>query len=519
MTTSATASPTSGSVRRRQAAPPARRRLRLLADLRIADLLQALGTSVPVDTARRIVVGAAAGAVLLAFAAGILAARAAAVLAPGADVVGLFVLLCAYAGLGALAGETLGRFRSCVSDHPQRDFFVGLDVRAADVFVVHALPRVAVASAVWGAAGLGVLAGSVLAGHGPGAAGTALLLGTPVAFGALTAAGALRSAARPENGRRHFPAVLAAASVLAGAGAHGAVLLLAPLVPGALVPAAGAAPGPAPGLPEPVLLAGLTAVAAVGAAGAVAGRRALAAVSFPARRAAPPVRRPRLSGPAVLQFARVLGVQRAHGWRLRAQQRITVAVAAATAALLGATSAGLRMPPLPAVPDAAWEAALRPTLGFAALMTGLALAELVSSDIGAFRYGRHLRTAVESGASRSSVALGHLTALTLPLLLPALLLVVAARVLTGTLSAAPAAVVLGAVWAATVAEHLLPPPRTVEGTGADSPLTGVLTVVLAAAPVAVPLTFPATDPWIVPLLALTLAGGALTCLHRSLTRR
>jgi hypothetical protein len=510
VTTSATASPTSGSVRRR---PPARRRLRLLADLRIADLLQALGTSVPVDTARRIVVGAAAGAVLLAFAAGIVAARAAAVLAPGADVVGLFVLLCAYAGLGALAGETLGRFRSCVSDHPQRDFFVGLDVRAADVFVVHALPRVAVASAVWGAAGLGVLAGSVLAGHGPGAAGTALLLGTPVAFGALTAAGALRSAARPENGRRHFPAVLAAASVLAGAGAHGAVLLLTPLVPGALAPAAGAAPGPAPGLPEPVLLAGLTAVAAV------AGRRALAAVSFPARRAAPPVRRPRLSGPAVLQFARVLGVQRAHGWRLRAQQRIAVAVAAATAALLGATSAGLRMPPLPAVPDAAWEAALRPTLGFAALMTGLALAELVSSDIGAFRYGRHLRTAVESGASRSSVALGHLTALTLPLLLPALLLVVAARVLTGTLSAAPAAVVLGAVWAATVAEHLLPPPRTVEGTGADSPLTGVLTVVLAAAPVAVPLTFPATDPWIVPLLALTLAGGALTCLHRSLTRR
>ncbi|WP_229588259.1 hypothetical protein, partial [Kocuria sp. CCUG 69068] len=234
---------------------------------------------------------------------------------------------------------------------------------------------------------------------------------------------------------------------------------------------------------------------------------------------APPVRRPRLSGPAVLQFARVLGVQRAHGWRLRAQQRITVAVAAATAALLGATSAGLRMPPLPAVPDAAWEAALRPTLGFAALMTGLALAELVSSDIGAFRYGRHLRTAVESGASRSSVALGHLTALTLPLLLPALLLVVAARVLTGTLSAAPAAVVLGAVWAATVAEHLLPPPRTVEGTGADSPLTGVLTVVLAAAPVAVPLTSPATDPWIVPLLALTLAGGALACLHRSLTHR
>jgi hypothetical protein len=75
------------------------------------------------------------------------------------------------------------------------------------------------------------------------------------------------------------------------------------------------------------------------------------------------------------------------------------------------------------------------------------------------------------------------------------------------------------VWAATVAEHLLPPPRTVEGTGADSPLTGVLTVVLAAAPVAVPLTFPATDPWIVPLLALTLAGGALTCLHRSLTHR
>ena len=117
------------------------------------------------------------------------------------------------------------------------------------------------------------------------------------------------------------------------------------------------------------------------------------------------------------------------------------------------------------------------------------------------------------------MALGHLTALTLPLLLPALLLVVAARVLTGTLSAAPAAVVLGAVWATTVAEHLLPPPRTVEGTGADSPLTGVLTVVLAAAPVAVPLTFPATDPWIVPLLALTLAGGALACLHRSLTRR
>ncbi|WP_229588115.1 hypothetical protein, partial [Kocuria sp. CCUG 69068] len=66
MTTSATASPTSGSVRRRPPAPPARRRLRLLADLRIADLLQALGTSVPVDTARRIVVGAAAGAVLLA---------------------------------------------------------------------------------------------------------------------------------------------------------------------------------------------------------------------------------------------------------------------------------------------------------------------------------------------------------------------------------------------------------------------------------------------------------------------
>ncbi|MFE7629366.1 hypothetical protein [Kocuria sp. NPDC057446] len=86
MTASATASPTSrstGPVRRRTPAPPARRRLRLLADLRIADRLRALGTSVPVDTARRLVAGAAAGAVLLAFAAGIVAVRAAAVLAPG----------------------------------------------------------------------------------------------------------------------------------------------------------------------------------------------------------------------------------------------------------------------------------------------------------------------------------------------------------------------------------------------------------------------------------------------------
>jgi hypothetical protein len=494
-------------------APGRWRRTRLLADLRIADLLTALGTSLSVAAARRIVLAAGAAGALSAFTAGLLATRVLGALAPGLPSAELFVLLCACAGAGLLAAETLGRFRSTVSGHPQRDFFRALDVPPTAVFVVHVLPRLAAATASWWLAGLGVLVGS---GGGTGAAAAVGVLVLPVAVGTCAAAAALWAAAHPERGRRRLPAVAAAVALLTGGAAFAAVRLLEDVL--GSVGALGAED--LPGMPGPAVAAVVLALA--GAAGAVAGWRALGSRLWcpPSRPAG--VRRVRLQGPAALRFARVLGAQRAGGWRLRAQQRLVLAATAVTAAVVGAGAAGPPLPAVPArpaVPEEVWNASAGPATGFVALTVGLALAELVGADIGFFRYGRQLRTAVESGAPAASVALGHAAALTAPVLPVAVLVAVAAGTVTGTASAVPALVVLGGVWAATIAEHLLPPPRTAEGTGGESPLTALLTVALAAVPVVLPMSFPATAAWSAPLSALVLAGGALACLHRALTRR
>ncbi|GGG53024.1 hypothetical protein GCM10011374_14830 [Kocuria dechangensis] len=509
-------------------APGRWRRTRLLADLRIADLLTALGTSLSVTAARRIVLAAGAAGALSAFAAGLLAARVLGTLAPGLPSAELFVLLCACAGAGLLAAETLGRFRSTVSGHPQRDFFRALDVPPTAVFMVHVLPRLTAATASWWLAGLGVLLGS---GGGTGAAAAVGVLVLPVAVGTCTAAAALWAAAHPERARRRLPAVAAAVALLTGGAAFAAVRLLEDVLgstralgsEGLLGSAGALGAEELPGTPGPAVAAVVLALA--GAAGAVAGWRALGSRPWspPSRPAG--VRRVRLQGPAALRFARVLSAQRAGGWRLRAQQRVVLAATAVTAAAVSAGAAGpplpapLVLPARPAVPEEVWNASAGPATGFVALAVGLALAELVGADIGFLRYGRQLRTAVESGAPAASVALGHAAALSAPVLPVAVLVAVAAGTVTGTASAVPALVVLSGVWAATIAEHLLPPPRTAEGTGGESPLTALLTVALAAVPVVLPMSLPATAAWWAPLSALVLAGGALACLHRALTRR
>jgi hypothetical protein len=502
------------------------RRTRLLADLRIAGLLTALGTSLSVAAARRIALAAGAAGALSAFAAGLAATRLLGALAPGLPVAELFVLLGACAGPGLLAAETLGRFRSTVSGHPQRDFFRALDIPPTAVFVVHVLPRLAAATASWWFAGLGVLVGSA---GGTGAAAAVGVLALPVAVGTCAAAAALWAAAHPERGRRRLLAPATAVALLAGGAGFAAVRVLDGILGthGVLgpagVPGAGGAGaralGGVPGMQVPAAAAVLLALA--GAACAVRGWRILGIRSWP--RPSPPagVRRVRLEGPAVLRFARVLGAQRAGGWRLRAQQRVVLAATAGTAALVGAGAAGLPAPAAqaPAVPEEVWNASAGPATGFAALTVGLALAELVGADVGSTRCGRQLRTAVECGAPASSVALGHAVALTAPVLPAAVLVAVAAGTVTGAVSTVPALVVLGGVWAATIAEHLLPPPRTAEGTGGESPLTALLAVALAAVPVVLPMSFPATAAWSASLSALFLAGGALACLHRALTRR
>lgn len=500
---------------------PARRRLRLVIDLRLIEFANALGLTMSLTMLRR----GTALAVLVGTLVVPAAAAAGAVLAGNSldtvklerYVLGPVLLLMVYTGVASLLAETLGRFRHSVSGHPNRSFFRALDIPATTIYLVYALPRTAGPGLLWLLVGAGVGAGFSLSdaydgsSNAPAMIWTALLC-VPVALGLATSAAGLYAAShRGSTQPRLWKA--AALTIPAGLTLGAAVTwLILPLLQSTAA-SQGSGPLSLPALTFPALILLATCASAMIP---LWGR--LRRISFPAEaHPAQSHKFPRF-GPAGMRWARILSDQRLSGWRYLVQVRITAALLGGIAALGAALLSGApTLSTTSLLEPGLFEDLVLPTIAFSAVLFGVTLADLTINDIGPHAYGRHLRTAVESGAEVRTAVTAQLLAVVAPVAALSALLAGGTSLLLGFAVFSPFVLGVGAVAAALIAETLFPPPRAADGTAAESIFTGLATLVLAALPAAIPLSFPAADPWFMPLGVAALLGGATVCLRKHIT--
>ncbi|MDO5633575.1 MAG: hypothetical protein Q4G34_01695 [Micrococcus sp.] len=509
--------------------PPRWRRLGMLVDLRIAELLTSLGLSVSVATARAaiivVVVLAPVTLVLLGCGAGLFLA---ALLPSGWSLVAVVTatvpLLASLSLSGVLVAEVAGRQRESVSGHPSIPYFRTLDIPAWMVHLVYAAPRWVMAGGVWTSVGVGLLIAVAVADADMGrwwAIAVATLVLVPVVWTAVTAAASLTVARRPVRPSRVALVVQVLTALVAG-GALGvlATRLWHTAAQGHTV-STDPPPVPAGGaLWLAVCLAGITVAALV----ALHAGRLLASRSFlVGLQPRTAMSLPRLSAVPVLRDAAVLWSQRQGTARWAAERRIHVAVMTVTSGLIAARAVGAQRldsvvlglgPGAFTVEDPL--AVVTAPLVLGAALLGIALGETAVGDLGRHRFGRHLRHRIEMGASRGGVLASWAVALFTPALVPGALGALAAAAMWPPVGVSILPLVVGGVAATVVADHLVPPPRTADGATGEGILTSLLALLLASVGPALFL-LAGLGSVSVTVVTVLLTIGAIACLSHRLT--
>lgn len=517
------------------AAPVRRSRrvqLALLADLRCAELANALGLAWKLSNLKRVLVLGTAALMVLVPAAAFGFARLFALVStqvPGpALLVPLATVLVLASGAGLLWSEVMGKYRTSVSGHPNITFFRALDIPAVLVHAVYVVPRLGLAMGFWFLAGSGSLAGLLSSGPaGPWlpVAVAGMLLQPVLWFSAALLASLWFAGRNPASGLGFG---LGAVFALAAGGAVG--WLVAGLLPrfAARTPGgspAGVLPAPSPDVPGQDY--GLVAVLAVAgavvllAALSIVAARELRSRSFllaaAGRGNSRPGRGP-VTGNLAWFWLRALGRQRVAGWRKLAENRTGWVLCALIGVLLALRLTG------------AWDragfggflaplqAAAFPTVALAAVVLGIGVAELTLGDLSRRVVGPALRAAVELGAPLRTAAAVHAASLFGPgLLVGALASVLVGLLLGWPHMAFPVIVAAGACAGSILAEQIFPPPRTVDGGAGESVATALASLILATLPAIWTLVLPDFSLILTPLTAAALLGGALWCVRRNLT--
>jgi hypothetical protein len=497
-------------------------RLKLLIDLRCAELANALGLTWRLLSLKRVLVIAAAALGVTLPAAGYGFARIFALLSTDvpapALLVPLMTSLAFLSGLGLFFAETLGRYRNAVSGHPNRAYFRALDIPATLVHTVYVVPRLLGGTAFWVLLGAGVIAGLLSVPSRPGwlpAAAAGMVL-QPLLWLAGTQLVSLRLAGNSAATGVSFRAGFSAAALV---GACSGLLLSWVVLPrlrldGRVPQASADLPGQELGPTLAVLLALLNLVLA---ALCWSQFRRLRSRSFrlDARgTVSRPVRSGRSPG---WHWFRLLMNQRQRSWRKRVEDRLGwllsgTVCAVATVRLTGAADlAGWGTPPAAAAGNIVLAA------GFGSALLGLACAETTLSDLGRRVYGGAFRAALEVGAPLRTAVAVHLATLLAPTVLLGSLAATLTSLLLERIEVIPLVVAVGACAGSIIAERLFPPPRTVDGAAGESLATAMAALILGGVPVLWMLATPSLAILLTPISATALLGGALWCAHRNLT--
>lgn len=494
-------------------------RVGLLVDLRCAELANALGLRWRLTDIKRVGVLCVAAAAVLAAALGFAIARlfawvsvevpASALLVPLAFAISILGLL------GVVVAETVGKYRDCVCEHPNRSYFRALDVPATLVHAVYVVPRVLGSVAVSVLVSGGIIAGLASVEGAGGwlwiAVSQLLLLPAVLGTGALWYSIHRAGQAPSDRARRGLaPALFLAVGAVAGTAVG---LFINPTVSPATGTASDQVPGHEAG---PWLVGAFSLLLALLALGCAAAYSRLRDRSFRvgANRQSP--MRVFVTGPALWSWPRILWAQRRHSWRRRVEDRIGWWLTAALGAAVAARLFGL-----PAVPELfpVTDAVLRTLLtglGFGCALLGLSLAETTLGDLGRHAMGRQLRTAIELGASVRLATAAHLLAILGPAVARGILAAAAVSVLLGHPWWPGLVLVTGGCAAAVVADGLIPAPRTTDGGTGEGIMTALVGALLAGLPALWSLLLPSAAPILMPLTVTALILGALWWTHRHL---
>ncbi|CAM3235178.1 hypothetical protein PSET11_00501 [Arthrobacter ulcerisalmonis] len=504
-------------------------RLALLADLRCAELANALGLAWRLSNLKRVLFLAVAAMVVLIPAAAFGFARLFALVSTQAPAPALLVPLASVliftSGAGLLWSEIMGKYRTSVSGHPNISFFRSLDIPALLVHTVYVVPRLGLAMGFWLLASSGFLAGLLSTGPaGPWIliAGAGMLLQPLLWFAAAILASLWLASRNPAAGLSFGWGVLFA--LLAGGTVGWLVAGILPTFNVGVEPVLAApsheVPGQEHGLAAVVALTvAVLILAGLGLPAAKVLRRrsfVLAAVGAGMRGGSRPVTGV-LAGTLAWFWLRTLRRQRLASWRKLAENRTGWVLCAVIGALLALRLSGAwERAGLDGVLAPLQSAAL-PTVALAAVVLGIAVAELTLGDLSRRVVGPALRAAVELGAPVRIATAVHAASLFGPALMVGALASVLVGVLLGwPLAAVPVIIAAGACAGSILAEHIFPPPRTVDGGAGESVATALTSLVLATLPAIWTLLVPAFSVVLLPLTAAALVGGALWCVRRNL---
>ncbi|WP_045730012.1 hypothetical protein [Pseudarthrobacter chlorophenolicus] len=507
--------------------------LALLADLRCAELANALGLAWKLSNLKRVLALAVAALAVVIPAAAFGFARIYALVSTQVPAPALLVPLTTVvvltSGAGLLWSEVMGKYRTSVSGHPNIKFFRSLDIPAVLVHAVYVVPRLGLATGFWLLVGGGLLAG-LLSGEAAGPwlpiAVAGMLLQPLLWFAAALLASLWFAGRNPARGLGFGLGAVFAVSAGGTVGAVAAGLLprlaasndgRGPSTAGAPLAASRDVPGQEYGPAAVLAIAGavvlMTALSIVAA-------RALSRRSF-ILAAAGPGRGPSAgatAGNLAWFWLRALNHQRAAGWRKLAENRIGWVLCALIGVLLSLRLTG------------AWDragfgdllvplqGAAFPTVALASVVLGIAVAELTLGDMSRRVVGPALRAAIELGAPLRTTAAVHAASLFGPSMVAGALASVLAGLLLGwTFAVMPVVVAAGACAGSILGEHIFPPPRMVDGGAGESVATALASLMLATIPAIWTLVLPDLSLVLLPLSAAALLGGALWCVRRNLT--
>lgn len=505
-----------------------RRRLRLVVDFAVVEMLTASRLGIDLRAFTILVTALHAAGALVVLAAGLVGAWLLRDLSvDDAGVTRLWLvaaLLVVGAGAVAVLQERLSRRRFVVARAPNLPLLRAWDVEPRDVLVVYRLIPVTWQFVRLGGALVGVAVVAPPRGL-QDALAAAVALSALVSGWALTAARATHNAVSSRGTPMRLVGMVGLpAAVVVGAGLN---LQLAGGV-------GGGGAGPAPGLLA-LLAAAVLVTTVVAVRSGLRAWRTMADNPFPLAAAGRgpgglPARGLSLSRPAPLAWPAVprtaAAVLRHVGssWQAGLVSGVVIALTLTLVAVLSAVATGARFwrgagdvaaggGPLEITPDV-----VRAGLVYLALAASLVLVELLVSAAGPVRVAGHLRARWELGDDAGALAGGLLLVHLASAVVVGVAVDALAWALTGSPPFAGTAVCVAVVSGALAADATFPPPRNADGTAVTTSATLLLGLVLAAPVTALSLAdLPVRGP-VAGAATLLLATGAFLCLrHRIVT--